>query len=150
MSTLRIGELARRSGLSVETLRYYERRGLIPAPDRLPSGYRVFPYQILKRLAFIKRCKRLGFTLDETLELMQLQHRPEQESLAVKQRVDERIEEIGRKIDDLQRIQQALQGLSALCSGKGSTADCPILAFLEQEEPAATAAADPSVPDDQA
>ncbi|GAA0699726.1 Cd(II)/Pb(II)-responsive transcriptional regulator [Marinobacterium maritimum] len=141
MTFLKIGELARRSGLSVETLRYYERRGLIPPPDRLPSGYRVFPQDTPKRLAFIKRCKTLGFTLEETLELLQLQHHPEQESAVVKQRVDERIEEIGRKISDLQQIQQALQGLSALCSGKGSTADCPILAFLEQE-PTDTSATD--------
>ena len=135
MTTLKIGELARRSGLSVETLRYYERRGLIPPPDRLPSGYRLYPEHTLKRLAFIRRCKSLGFTLDETLELMQLQHHPEQESSVVKQRVDERIDEIGRKIEDLQRIQRALQGLSALCSGQGSAADCPILAFLDQEAP---------------
>eukprot|EP01155_Anaeramoeba_flamelloides_P001370 Anaeramoba_flamelloidesa1054999_32.p2 GENE.a1054999_32~~a1054999_32.p2 ORF type:complete len:147 (+),score=18.86 a1054999_32:176-616(+) len=141
MTFLKIGELARRSGLSVETLRYYERRGLIPPPDRLPSGYRVYPENTLKRLSFIKRCKSLGFTLDEALELLQLQHHPEQESAAVKQRVDERIEEIDRKISDLQQIQQALQGLSALCSGKGSTADCPILAFLEQE-PADTGTTD--------
>lgn len=135
MPALRIGELARQSGLSVETLRYYERRGLIPPPARLPSGYRVFPRSTLNRLAFIKRCKQLGFSLDETRELLQLQHHPEQESAAVKQRVDQRIEEIGRRIDDLQRIRQALLGLSALCDGKGSTADCPILAFLEQAEP---------------
>ncbi|MBA4501642.1 heavy metal-responsive transcriptional regulator [Marinobacterium marinum] len=146
MGTLKIGELARHSGLSVETLRYYERRGLIPPPDRLPSGYRVFPHSTLKRLAFIKRCKSLGFTLDETLELMQLQLHPEQESVAVKQRVDERINEIEQRINDLQRIQQALRGLSALCDGKGATADCPILAFLEREEPADTSAATPPEP----
>lgn len=134
MTSLKIGELAQRSGLSVETLRYYERRGLIPPPERLSSGYRIYPENTLKRLAFIKRCKGLGFTLDEALELLQMQLHPEQESAVVKQRVDERIEEIGRKIKDLQQIQQALQGLSALCNGKGSTADCPILAFLEQEE----------------
>jgi len=133
MSSLKIGELARRSGLSVETLRYYERRGLIPPPERLPSGYRVYPPAILQRLAFIRRCKALGFTLDETQDLLQLQQHPELESAAVKQRVEQRIDEIRGKVRDLQQILHALEGLSALCDGEGSAADCPILAFLEQE-----------------
>jgi len=140
MIPLKIGELARRSGLSVETLRYYERRGLIPPADRLPSGYRIYPPAILERLAFINRCKQLGFTLEAILELLELQRHPEEESAAIKQRVDTRIEEIGRKIDDLQRIQQVLRGLSGLCSGTGPTADCPIIAFLEQEPPTDTMA----------
>ncbi len=142
MTFLKIGELARQSGLSVETLRYYERRGLIPPADRLPSGYRVFPASVLKRLAFVQRSKELGFTLDEILELLALQSHPDEESAAVKQRVEERIEEIGRKIADLQRIQQALRGLSSLCDGKGQTGDCPILAFLEQHEPVTKDATD--------
>ncbi|MBV0933959.1 heavy metal-responsive transcriptional regulator [Marinobacterium weihaiense] len=136
MSDLKIGALARRSGLSVEALRYYERRGLIPPPARLPSGYRVFPVETLDRLAFIKRSKELGFTLDEIRDLLELQAHPEADSAGVKQRVEARIDEIERKIEDLQRIQQALRGLSSLCSGQGSTANCPILAFLEQDEPA--------------
>lgn len=133
MSSLKIGELARRSGLSVETLRYYERRGLIPPPERLPSGYRVYPPAILQRLAFIRRCKALGFTLEETLDLLQLQQHPELESAAVKQRVEQRIVDIRSKVRDLQQILAALEGLSALCDGEGSAADCPILAFLEQD-----------------
>jgi|JTFN01.1.fsa_nt_gb MerR family mercuric resistance operon transcriptional regulator len=134
MSSLKIGELARRSGLSVETLRYYERRGLIPPPERLPSGYRVYPPAIVQRLAFIRRCKALGFTLDETRDLLQLQQHPELESAAVKQRVEQRMTEIRSKVQDLQRILAALEGLSALCDGEGSAAECPILAFLEQDE----------------
>jgi MerR family mercuric resistance operon transcriptional regulator len=133
MNSLKIGELAQRSGLSVETLRYYERRGLIPPPERLPSGYRIYPPATVQRLAFIRRCKTLGFTLEETLDLLQLQRHPEQESAAVKQRVEQRIADVRGKVRDLQRILAALEGLSALCDGEGPVADCPILAFLERE-----------------
>lgn len=131
-SSLKIGELARLSGLSVETLRYYERRGLIPPPERLPSGYRVYSPATLERLTFIRRCKALGFTLEETLDLLQLQQHPEQEAAAVKQQVDARIRDIREKVHDLQQILTALEGLSALCDGQGSAENCPILAFLEQ------------------
>lgn len=134
MSSLKIGELARRSGLNVETLRYYERRGLIPPPDRLPSGYRIYPTATLQRLAFIRRCKALGFTLEETRDLLQLQQHPERGSAAVKQRVEQHIRDIRRKVDDLQQMLTTLEELSARCDGEGTAADCPILAFLEQEE----------------
>lgn len=134
MSSLKIGELARRSGLRVETLRYYERRGLIPPPDRLPSGYRIYSPEVLQRLAFIRRCKALGFTLEETRDLLQLQQRPECGSAVVKQRVERHIADIRRRVEDLQQMLATLEALSASCDGKGPAADCPILAFLEGEE----------------
>ena len=134
MSSLKLGELARRSGLGVETLRYYERRGLIPPPDRLPSGYRIYSSSILQRLAFIRRCKALGFTLEEILNLLQLQQQPECGSAAVKQRVEHHITDIRRRVEDLQQMLTTLEALSASCDGKGPASDCPILAFLEREE----------------
>lgn len=78
MAHLRIGELARQAGLSVETLRYYERRGLIPPPARLASGYRIYPEETLDRLTFIRRGKTLGFSLEEIAELLQLEVNPQQ------------------------------------------------------------------------
>ena len=134
MSSLKIGELARRSGLRVETLRYYERRGLIPPPDRLPSGYRIYSPDVLQRLAFIRRCKALGFTLEETRDLLQLQQRPECGSAVVKQRVEHHIADIRRRVEDLQQMLATLEALAASCDGKGPATDCPILAFLEGEE----------------
>lgn len=134
MSSLKIGELARRSGLRVETLRYYERRGLIPPPDRLPSGYRIYSPDVLQRLAFIRRCKALGFTLEETRDLLQLQQHPECGSAEVKQRVERHIADIRRRVEDLQQMLATLEALSASCDGKGPATDCPILAFLEGEE----------------
>lgn len=134
MTRLRIGELAKRSGLSVETLRYYERRGLIPPPERLASGYRSFPEQTLDRLVFIKRSKELGFSLDEIAELLQLEIDPSIGAAEVKGRVDSKIAMIERKIADLKQLQGSLQRLSNLCCGEGSLSDCPILEYLHQPE----------------
>lgn len=137
MKQLRIGELAKRSGLSVETLRYYERRGLIPPPARLPSGYRSYPEDTLDRLIFIRRSKELGFSLDEIDELLQLDVNPQLGAAEVKARVEAKIATVERKIADLRRLQHSLQSLSARCCGEGSTSDCPILEFLHQPEPSA-------------
>ncbi|MBR9885349.1 MAG: heavy metal-responsive transcriptional regulator [Oceanospirillales bacterium] len=134
MKTLRIGELAKRSGLSVETLRYYERRGLIPSPERLPSGYRTYPEQTLDRLIFIRRSKELGFSLDEIVELLDLEVAGDVSASDVKSRVDNKIEMVERKIADLKRLQHSLQTLSGLCCGEGSLSDCPILEYLHQPE----------------
>lgn len=134
MPRLRIGELAKRSGLSVETLRYYERRGLIPPPERLASGYRSFPEDTLDRLVFIKRSKELGFSLDEIAELLQLEIDPGIGAAEVKARVDSKIAMVERKIDDLKQLQGSLIRLSSLCCGEGSLSDCPILEYLHQPE----------------
>lgn len=134
MAHLRIGELARQAGLSVETLRYYERRGLIPPPARLASGYRIYPAETLDRLTFIRRGKALGFSLEEIAELLQLEVNPQQSAAQVKTRVDARITAVEEKIRQLQQLKQSLQQLSSRCSGEGSTGDCPILEFLHQQE----------------
>lgn len=134
MPALRIGELARRAGLSVETLRYYERRGLIPPPARLASGYRSYPESTLQRLQFIRRCKQLGFSLDEVAQLLQLDMDPQLSAAEVKAQVDAKISAVKHKIADLQRLQHSLQALSARCCGTGSTSDCPILDFLHQPD----------------
>lgn len=134
MAHLRIGELARQAGLSVETLRYYERRGLIPPPARLASGYRIYPEETLDRLTFIRRGKTLGFSLEEIAELLQLEVNPQQSAAQVKTRVDARIAAVEEKIRQLQQLKQSLQQLSSRCSGEGSTGDCPILEFLHQPE----------------
>jgi len=128
---LRIGELARQSGLSVEAIRYYERRGLISPSGRLPSGYRTYHPDSQQRLHFILRCKDLGFSLDEILELLTLQQQPEQSSAEVKKRVEEKIALVEQKIAQLQRINQSLHQLNSLCCGDGPVSDCPILEFLK-------------------
>lgn len=132
MKQLKIGELAKQSGIRVETLRYYEKRGLLPEPKRLESGYRVYTPETLERLNFIKRSKELGFSLDEIGELLQLDTNPEGSAAEVKSRVEEKITLVRDKIRDLQRIEHSLMQLSGLCCGEGSTSECPILEYLHE------------------
>ncbi|UTW10976.1 heavy metal-responsive transcriptional regulator [Marinobacterium rhizophilum] len=128
MPQLRIGDIAKGSGLSVETIRYYERRGLISPLGRLPSGYRCYDEHTLERLHFVVRCKSLGFSLDEIQELLQLD--PNAESAQVKQKVELRIAQIEEKITQLRELQLSLHQLSELCSGEGPVSDCPIIDTL--------------------
>lgn len=129
---LRIGELARQSGLSVEAIRYYERRGLISPAGRLPSGYRTYHPDSQQRLHFILRCKDLGFSLEEIRELLTLQQQPDQSSAEVKRRVEEKITLVEQKLHQLQQLNASLHQLNALCCGDGPVSDCPILEFLKE------------------
>ena len=131
MKQLKIGQVAKQSGISVETVRYYEQRGLIPEPDRLPSGYRVYPENILQRLHFIHRCKDLGFSLQEIGELLSLQTDPSTSSALVKQQVEHKISLVKTKISELQKIEHSLEQLSDSCCGEGTVSDCPIIDFLK-------------------
>lgn len=131
MKQLKIGQVAKQSDLTVETIRYYEQRGLIPEPNRLDSGYRVYPESILTRLNFINRCKDLGFSLQEISELLSIQINPENSSALVKEQVEHKIELVKDKISELQKLQDSLEQLSGLCCGEGSVSDCPIIDFLK-------------------
>ena len=131
MKQLKIGQVAKQSDLTVETIRYYEQRGLIPKPNRLDSGYRVYPESILTRLNFINRCKDLGFSLQEISELLSIQINPENSSALVKEQVEHKIELVKDKISELQKLQGSLEQLSGLCCGEGSVTDCPIIDFLK-------------------
>ena len=131
MKQLKIGQVAKQSDLTVETIRYYEQRGLIPEPNRLNSGYRVYPESILTRLNFINRCKDLGFSLQEISELLSIQINPENSSALVKEQVEHKIELVKDKICELQKLQDSLEQLSGLCCGEGSVSDCPIIDFLK-------------------
>lgn len=132
MTLLKIGQVAKQSDISVETVRYYEKRGLIPAPQRLDSGYRVYPQSILQRLHFIQRCKDLGFSLQEIDELLNLQTDPATSSALVKEQVENKIQLVKQKIGELKKIEHSLEQLSDLCCGDGPVSDCPIIDFLKQ------------------
>lgn len=132
MTLLKIGQVAKQSDISVETVRYYEKRGLIPAPQRLDSGYRVYPQSILQRLHFIQRCKDLGFSLQEIGELLNLQTDPATSSALVKEQVENKIQLVKQKIGELKKIEHSLEQLSDLCCGDGPVSDCPIIDFLKQ------------------
>jgi MerR family mercuric resistance operon transcriptional regulator len=136
METLTIGELANRAGVGVETIRFYEREGLIAEPSRRPSGYRQFPIEAVRRVRFIRHAKELGFTLKEISELLSLRVDPERTCADVREHALTKIESIEEKIESLAAMKAALERLAASCRGNGPTSECPILEELDREEDA--------------
>lgn len=130
MKNLTIGQLAQKAQVNVETVRYYERRGLLPQPPRRPSGYRQYAPEALARIRFIKRAQELGFSLKEIDELLSLRVDPHNTCREVKERTEAKIADIEEKIQTLQKIKGALTRLVALCRGRGPTSECPILEAL--------------------
>jgi MerR family mercuric resistance operon transcriptional regulator len=133
MMRLLTGVLAKQVGVNVETLRFYERKGLLPEPPRRASGYREYSADSIPRIRFIKRAQELGFTLGEVRELLSLRVQPGTSPAAVRDRAEEKLAEIRRKIEDLRAIERALGRLTAACSGEGPLGECPILHHLEGE-----------------
>ena len=130
--TLSIGQLAERAGVGVETIRFYERKGLLPGPPRAPSGHRQYPELELTRLLFIRRAKELGFTLAETGELLDLRTMRGARCGRVKRRTEDKIADIERRVRTLQRMKRVLRRLHTACDGEHAPiADCPILEALE-------------------
>lgn len=136
MKPLTTGQVAMRAGIGIETVRFYEREGLLEAPERRPSGYRQFDEGIVARLLFIRRAKELGFTLNEIKELLSLKLDPSTTCADVKKRTQAKIADIDAKLDSLRRMKQALVKLTKACGGRGTTSDCPILDALDGEEEA--------------
>jgi MerR family transcriptional regulator, copper efflux regulator len=134
MSTLTTGQLAKAAGVNVETVRYYERRGLLPEPDRRPSGYREYPESEVGRLGFIRRAQELGFTLEEIGELLSLRMRPRTTTAEVRSRVAAKIEDVEERISSLERIRSALRTMAGACDVHGPLGDCPFLEALEAQD----------------
>ena len=132
-TTFSIGQLAKRALVNIETIRYYERRGLLPEPSRRASGYRQYLPDAVARLEFIRHGKELGFTLTEIAELLALRVDPDTSCADVKVRADAKIMDVHEKIRSLLRIEKALTTLAAQCHGQGPTGDCPILDALNGE-----------------
>jgi MerR family copper efflux transcriptional regulator len=128
MDSMGIGTLARRAGVRIDTVRYYERSGLLPPKLRLASGYRRYGATELARLRFIRRAQALGFTLREVEELLALsRHR---DVARVKRSAQMKLTDVERRIADLQRVRAGLRNLVAACPGSGRAEDCPILKAL--------------------
>jgi MerR family copper efflux transcriptional regulator len=138
MPELTIGKVARRAGVGVETVRFYQREGLIEEPPRPESGWRHYPEEVVSRLRFIRRAQDLGFSLKEIDELISLQLDPAADRGDVKARAEAKITEIEEKIRDLSRMKDALVRLSGACSGEGSIQECPILEALDGTTPEGT------------
>ena len=131
MDSLTSGALAKAAGVNQQTLRYYERRGLIPKPPRTGSGYRMFPPDTLRRVRFIRQAQALGFTLREIQSLLDLRVREGVDCADIRGRAREKIAEIQQKIVSLRRMEEALTGLANRCGGRGSVEECPILDALD-------------------
>ena len=130
MEGMTIGEVARLAGLGVETVRFYERKGLVPEPPRRRSGYRMYPPETIPRLAFIRRAKELGFTLAEIGELLELREATGP-CAEVRQRAEAKIASIKARIRDLERMRDVLAELAGACPGEGAGDRCPMLRSLE-------------------
>lgn len=128
---LTIGRLARLGGVNLETIRYYERRGLLPKPPRTRSGYRMFPSDAARRLRFIKRAQELGFSLKEVRDLLSLRVQPGTSRADIRARADAKVADIDQKIHALQAMKKALRSLSGRCDGCGPLNECPILQSLD-------------------
>jgi DNA-binding transcriptional MerR regulator len=126
-ATMKIGELAERGGVNLQTLRYYERRGLLPEPDRTRSGYRDYDEHHLHRLRFILRAKALGFTLGEIGELLDLRVRPGTSADDVRARALAKIRHTEAKLRDLRQIRSGLQRLVEACDAHGSPDQCALM-----------------------
>ena len=142
MSALKIGEVAKRSDVGIETIRYYERQGLLAEPDRRPSGYRQYDESVVSRLQFIRRAKELGFTLSEIKELLGLWFDVNTKCVHVRQRAERKINDIEEKIRSLQRMKRSLKKIVSQCENRDAVNECPL--WLGLDEPRMNANADDS------
>jgi Hg(II)-responsive transcriptional regulator len=134
MKPLSIGEVARQAGVGVETVRFYERQGLLEEPERRASGYRQYDGEAVAVLRFIRRAKELGFTLKEIKGLLALRLDAPARRTEVRQQAQAKVADIEARITDLQRMRDVLQKLIRKCHGAGSTTGCPILAALQGQD----------------
>lgn len=135
MSAMTIGRVARKAGVGVETIRFYERRGLIEQPPKpLDAGFRVYPEGTVKRIRFIRQAQDIGFSLSEIDELLALRADPSADSSDVRARAIAKRDEVEYKIVHLQKIHAALDELISACPGQGALRHCSIMETLAAAE----------------
>jgi MerR family transcriptional regulator, copper efflux regulator len=129
---LTTGQVAKAVGVNIQTLRFYEREGIISAPHRTRSGYRQYPEETVRIIAFIKRAQVLGFTLKEAKELSRLRTSPRKNRLKARRAAIAKIEDINARIDDLVAIRDSLEALVSACKRDRKALRCPILEALDR------------------
>ncbi|HEV2364596.1 MAG TPA: helix-turn-helix domain-containing protein [Caulobacteraceae bacterium] len=129
-----IGALAERSGVNIETIRFYEKIGVMPKPRRSDGGYRLYTLEHLKQLNFIRRGRELGFGLDELRGLLRLVDGRAYTCAEVRSLMLEHVADIRRKVADLRRLERVMKDISSRCSGE-QVPDCPIVDALFQPQP---------------
>lgn len=131
---MRIGELASSSGCPAETIRYYEREGLLPPPTRSSNNYRGYQDQHLRQLRFIRRCRALGMSLAEVRVLLQVQEEPAQPCAAINTLLDQRLSDLDRQLTDLQALREDLAQLRSRCDSVRPASECAILQALARPQ----------------
>ncbi|MCR4289502.1 MAG: Hg(II)-responsive transcriptional regulator [Candidatus Scalindua sp.] len=132
MKTLTTGQLAKETGVNIETIRYYERCGLIPEPPRKVSGYRKFSPKYIERIFFIKRAQALGFTLKEIFDLLAVADgKPACKN--IRKFAEDKVADIETRMHDLQKMKMVLKDLIKKCLGKRKISECPIIESLSQK-----------------
>ena len=139
MKTMTISKIAKEAGVGVETVRFYERKGLVDQPPK-PSagGFRVYPAEAAERIRFIRQAQELGFSLREIKELLSLRTDPATDCADVRERAQTKLDEVKRKVAQLKWIQAALEQLIAACPGQGALQVCSIIDAIEAPETART------------
>ncbi len=134
LSGMRTSEVADQAGVNAQTLRYYERRGLLPEPPRSPGGYREYPVSAVSVLRFVKRAQELGFTLAEIEELLELADGGPDGCARARALAEAHTAVLDAKIADLQRMRDSLGALIATCELPRADRDCPMLRALDGDE----------------
>ncbi|MBW6509870.1 MAG: heavy metal-responsive transcriptional regulator [Desulfuromonadales bacterium] len=132
--SLTIGKLSKQADVSIDSIRFYERQGLLAKPARTESNYRLYPLEAASRLRFIKKAQKLGFSLGDIQDLLDLSHDPSASKADVKKKAKGKIADIKSKIQDLSRMLKALEQLDESCDGHGSVVGCPILIALAEDD----------------
>lgn len=125
--SLKIGDLARRARCPAETIRYYEREGLLPQPDRTGGNYRLYGREHLERLAFIRNCRSLDMTLEEIRELLRLRDTPQENCAAAHRVLDEHLAHVTQRVAELRALERQLKALRRSCSLASAQQNCGIL-----------------------
>lgn len=134
MDSLTISQVAKRGGVNIQTIRYYERQGLLAPTSRTDARYRIFSSESVRRIRFIKRAQELGFSLKEIKDLLSLRIEAHTTQADIRKRTQAKIVDVEQKIRHLQAIHASLLRMAEDCSGCGSLKDCPILESLDKEE----------------
>lgn len=135
MTTVTIGTAARAAGVSVETIRFYERRGLVAQPRKPEEGYREYSPETVSRIRFIRRAQEIGFSLREIDELLALRADPDADCSDVREKARIKLEAVNHKIAGLERVRAALNEVIAACPGRGALRACSILEALDPAPP---------------
>jgi DNA-binding transcriptional MerR regulator len=134
---MQIGTIAKKIGLSVDAIRFYERNSLLPRPPRTQGGFRKYGESDIEALGFIRRVQGLGFTLSEVRELLELRRTHLQPCAPVRRRLEQKVRDVGRKVADLQKLERELRTALRRCNKemRKRSAHCPLLTEGNQRKP---------------